>query len=182
MGGAINTPVIFPARVAISHGTTTSTVKGKCGPCCSHEPITTNKRSSFRRYSSTCGQAMVIEHNGDIYSCDHFVDENHFLGNILKVPIAELVNSERQRQFGRNKRETLPKYCRKCQFLFSCHGECPKNRFHITPDNEPGLNYLCDGYQRFFSHIREPMEFMVQELSCGRAPANVMKFMEGTTF
>jgi uncharacterized protein len=132
-------------------------------------------------FSPTCGQAMVIEHNGDIYSCDHFVDENHLLGNILKVPIIELVNSERQRQFGRDKRETLPKYCRKCQFLFACHGACPKNRFHITPDNEPGLNYLCEGYQRFFSHIREPMEFMVQELSGGRAPANVMKFMKRTT-
>jgi uncharacterized protein len=133
-------------------------------------------------FSPTCGQAMVIEHNGDIYSCDHFVDQNHLLGNILKVPLTELINSDRQWQFGRDKRETLPKYCRKCQFLFACHGECPKNRFHITPDNEPGLNYLCEGYLRFFSHIREPMEFMVQELSGGRAPANVMKFMEGTTF
>jgi len=126
-------------------------------------------------FSPTCGQAMVIEHNGDIYSCDHFVDRDHLLGNIMTNPVAELVNSSRQRQFGRDKQDGLPGFCRKCRFLFACRGECPKNRFIRTPDDEPGLNYLCEGYQLFFEHISEPMKFMVQELRAGRAPANVMK-------
>jgi uncharacterized protein len=128
-------------------------------------------------FSPTCGQAMVIEHNGDVYSCDHFVDGDHLLGNILSVPLSELVNSGRQCQFGLDKRETLPKYCRECPVLFACRGECPKNRFAVSPDGEPGLNYLCEGYRRFFSHIAGPMEFMVQELKADRAPSNVMKFM-----
>jgi uncharacterized protein len=95
-------------------------------------------------------------------------------------PLEEMVSSPRQSQFGRNKQEGLPKYCRKCRFLFACQGECPKNRFTLTPDGEPGLNCLCEGYQLFFSHIAEPMEFMVRELQAGRAPANVMKRMEKT--
>jgi uncharacterized protein len=126
-------------------------------------------------FSPTCGSAMVIEHNGDIYSCDHFVDQEHRLGNIMTNTVAELVNSPRQRQFGLDKQDNLPGYCRECRFLFACHGECPKNRFIKTPDDEPGLNYLCEGYQLFFEHISEPMKFMVKELSAGRAPANVMK-------
>jgi len=130
-------------------------------------------------FSPTCGTAMVIEHNGDIYSCDHFVDRDHLLGNMLSVPMRELVNSGRQVQFGRDKRETLPGYCRNCPVLFACHGECPKNRFAVTPEGEPGLNYLCEGYRMFFSHIAGPMEFMVQELNAGRPPSHVMKFMAG---
>jgi uncharacterized protein len=129
-------------------------------------------------FSPTCGQAMVIEHNGDMYSCDHFVDEAHLLGNIMTDPLEELVGSSRQVQFGRNKQETLPGRCRKCRFLFACHGECPKNRFATTPEGEAGLNYLCEGYTLFFTHIAEPMQFMAQELRAGRAPANVMKFMK----
>ena len=129
-------------------------------------------------FSPACGQAMVIEHTGDIYSCDHFVDRDHLLGNIMTNPVAELVNSPRQRQFGREKQDGLPGFCRKCRFLFACRGECPKNRFIRTPDDEPGLNYLCEGYQLFFDHISEPMKFMVQELRAGRAPANVMKVMK----
>ena len=129
-------------------------------------------------FSPACGQAMVIEHTGDVYSCDHFVDRDHLLGNIMKNPVAELVNSPRQRQFGREKQDGLPGFCRKCRFLFACRGECPKNRFIRTPDDEPGLNYLCEGYQLFFDHISEPMKFMVQELRAGRAPANVMKVMK----
>lgn len=130
-------------------------------------------------FSPTCGSAMVIEHNGDVYSCDHFVDRDHLLGNILEVPIPVLVNSDRQRQFGQNKREKLPKYCRECPVLFACRGECPKNRFVVTPDGEPGLNYLCEGYRMFFSHIQKPMKFMVQELTANRPPSNVMKRMLG---
>ncbi len=125
-------------------------------------------------FSPSCGSAMVIEHNGDIYSCDHFVDRDYLLGNILTVPLTELVNSERQRQFGRNKKEKLPKYCLECPVLFACRGECPKNRFAVTPEGEPGLNYLCDGYRMFFTHIDRPMKFMAEELQAGRAPANVM--------
>ena len=102
-------------------------------------------------FSPTCGQAMVIEHNGDIYSCDHFVDPDHLLGTIMTNPVRELVNSPGQWQFGRDKQNGLPEYCRKCRFLFACHGECPKNRFTRTPDGEPGLNYLCEGYQARFS-------------------------------
>jgi len=130
-------------------------------------------------FSPTCGHAMVIEHTGDIYSCDHFVDRDHWIGNIRTGPLEELVNSPRQLQFGKNKRDGLPGYCRECRFLFACHGECPKNRFSAAPGGEPGLNYLCEGYKLFFAHITGPMEFMVRELRAGRAPANVMKFMEG---
>ena len=125
-------------------------------------------------FSPYCGSAMVIEHNGDIYSCDHFVDCEHLLGNILAVPLTELVNSGRQRQFGRNKKEQLPKCCHECPVLFACRGECPKNRFAVTPEGEPGLNYLCDGYRIFFTYIDRPMKFMAEELHAGRAPANVM--------
>jgi uncharacterized protein len=131
-------------------------------------------------FSPTCGSAMVIEHNGDIYSCDHFVDQDHLLGNILEAPVIELVNNDRQRHFGRDKREKLPEYCKKCPVLFACRGECPKNRFAVTPGGESGLNYLCDGYRMFFSHIDRPMKFMTQELQAGRAPANVRKVMEKT--
>ena len=126
-------------------------------------------------FSPSCGSALVIEHNGDIYSCDHFVDRDHLLGNILTESLTGLVNSERQRQFGLSKRENLPNYCRKCPVLFACRGECIKNRFVVTPEGEPGLNYLCEGYRMFFSHIDRPMKFMVLELQAGRAPANIMK-------
>ncbi len=126
-------------------------------------------------FSPACGQSMVIEHNGDIYSCDHFVDRDHLLGNIMTSPVRELVNSHRQSQFGWSKKAGLPGFCRKCRFLFACNGECPKNRFTMTQDGEPGFNYLCEGYQLFFEHISGPMKFMVQELRAGRPPANVMK-------
>jgi uncharacterized protein len=132
-------------------------------------------------FSPTCGSALVIEHTGDIYSCDHFVDKDHLLGNLLNTPLTGLVNSERQRQFGLSKRENLPSYCRKCPVLFACRGECIKNRFAVTPDGEPGLNYLCKGYRMFFSHIDRPMKFMVNELQAGRAPANIMGIMEKST-
>jgi uncharacterized protein len=132
-------------------------------------------------FSPTCGHAMVIEHTGDIYSCDHFVDRDHLLGNIMTDSLEELVISPRQLQFGKNKQETLPEYCRTCRFLFACRGECPKNRFTSAPDGEQGLNYLCEGYRLFFAHIAGPMEFMVRELRAGRAPANVMNYMRATT-
>ena len=128
-------------------------------------------------FNETCGLGLALEHNGDLYSCDHFVEPRYFLGNIQQENILDLVTSEKQVRFGLDKRDTLPRYCRECEVRFACHGECPKNRFTHTPDGEPGLNYLCAGYKQFFNHIDEPMRFMANELRYNRAPANVMAFM-----
>jgi uncharacterized protein len=103
-------------------------------------------------FGPTCGQGMALEHNGDLYVCDHFVEPNYYLGNILKTPMIELVASDKQRKFGQDKTDTLPRYCRQCEVLHICNGECPKNRFMETPDGEEGLNYLCEGYKAFFKH------------------------------
>ena len=127
-------------------------------------------------FSQTCGTALALEHNGDLYSCDHFVDGGHFLGNIKNESMEKLVSSEKQRRFGQYKFDSLPKYCIKCEVRFACNGECPKNRFMKTPDGEPGLNYLCTGYRDFFRHIDGSMRFMANELRNGRAPANIMKY------
>jgi uncharacterized protein len=125
-------------------------------------------------FSETCGNALALEHNGDLYSCDHFVEPKYLLGNITKRHMIELVASDQQRQFGLHKRESLPRYCRECEVRFACHGECPKNRFIETPDGEPGLNYLCAGYKAFFNHIDRPMRIMAELLRRNRAPAEVM--------
>jgi uncharacterized protein len=130
-------------------------------------------------FAETCGDALALEHNGDLYSCDHFVEPAHLLGNIRNTPMIDLVASEKQRAFGEAKRDTLPRYCRECDVRFACHGECPKNRFIATPDGEPGLNYLCAGYKAFFHHIDGPMRFMANELRKGRAPVNVMAHVAG---
>ena len=98
-------------------------------------------------FAETCGEAMALEHNGDLYSCDHFVEPGYLLGNIMETPLAELAASDRQTRFGEGKRDTLPRYCLDCEVLFACRGECPKNRFTLAPDGEPGLNYLCRGLQ-----------------------------------
>lgn len=119
-------------------------------------------------FSETCGDAVALEHNGDVYSCDHFVEPKYLLGNVADTPLAELVGSPSQRAFGNAKRDTLPRYCRECEVRFACHGECPKNRFTLTPDGEPGLNYLCAGYKAFFKHIDRPMRIMVDLLRHGR--------------
>lgn len=128
-------------------------------------------------FSPTCGNALAIEHNGDLYACDHYVEPDYLLGNILEERMIDLVASEQQRKFGQDKFDTLPKYCRECEVLFACYGGCPKNRFIETPEGEPGLNYLCAGYKKFFKHVSEPMRFMANELRYNRAPANVMAFM-----
>ncbi len=128
----------------------------------------------FRR---TCGEAMVIEHNGDVYSCDHFVYPENRLGNIMENPLASLVDSAQQVKFGQDKLDTLPRYCRECDVRFACNGECPKHRFARTPDGEGGLNYLCAGYKHFFRHIDPYMKFMAAELREERAPANVMAWI-----
>ncbi len=101
----------------------------------------------------TCGDIPVVEHNGDFYCCDHYVDAAHRLGNIAETPLADLLDSAEQHAFGRAKRDTLPRYCRECEVLAMCNGGCPKDRFIRTPDGEAGLNYLCAGFKRFFTHI-----------------------------
>ena len=125
----------------------------------------------------TCGGALVLEHNGDVYSCDHFVEPAHLLGNLLETPLAELVGSEKQRAFGRAKSETLPACCRSCEWLFTCHGECPKNRVLTTPDGEPGLNWLCTGLKAFFQHVDHPMRLMADLLRRGRSAPEVMEIL-----
>ncbi len=128
-------------------------------------------------FSETCGNALALEHNGDLYSCDHFVEPKYLLGNIKQENMIELVASERQRKFGSNKKDTLPRYCRECEVRFACNGECPKNRFILTPDGEPGLNYLCAGYKAFFNHIARPMQIMAELLRRNRAPAEIMSIL-----
>jgi len=113
-----------------------------------------NQEHSLCIFRPTCGDIPVIEHNGDFYSCDHFVDAEHRLGNIKETPLVELLESPEQRAFGKAKLETLPRYCQECEVRAMCHGECPKNRFLKSPDGEAGLNYLCAGYKRFFTHCQ----------------------------
>lgn len=122
----------------------------------------------------TCGHAGVMEYNGDVYCCDHFVFPEYKLGNIRTHTLVEMMYSDRQQRFGADKYDKLPSQCRNCEFIFACNGECPKNRFARTATGEPGLNYLCDGYRRFFSHVAPYMEYMKGELLAGRPPANVM--------
>lgn len=128
-------------------------------------------------FEETCGTALALEHNGDVYSCDHFVEPKHLVGNITDIPLSDIVVSDQQRQFGLAKRDTLPRYCRECDVHFVCNGECPKNRFIKTPDGDPGLNYLCAAYKAFFHHIDEPMRVMAHELAQRRPPANVMMYI-----
>ncbi|HKJ87258.1 MAG TPA: anaerobic sulfatase maturase [Gammaproteobacteria bacterium] len=129
-------------------------------------------------FAETCGDAVALEHNGDLYSCDHYVEPEHFLGNITEEHMVELVASEQQRAFGAAKRDTLPQYCRECEVRFACNGECPRNRFLHTPDGEPGLNYLCAGYRAFFNHIDRPMRMMAELLRRGRPPAEVTGWLK----
>ena len=126
--------------------------------------------------AETCGHAAVIEHNGDIFSCDHFVFPEYLLGNIHQDSITAMMYSQRQRDFGTAKRSRLPRQCRECEWLFACNGGCPKDRFRTTADGEDGLNYLCEGYRRFFHHVAPYMDFMKEELLHQRPPANVMQW------
>jgi uncharacterized protein len=134
-------------------------------------------QSSLCVLRPACGDALALEHNGDLYSCDHFVEPACRLGNIGETPIAELASTERQRAFGRAKTETLPRFCRECAFLFTCHGECPKNRVLATPDGEPGLNWLCQGLKAFFVHVDRPMKIMADLLRRGQCADGIMKIM-----
>lgn len=126
-------------------------------------------------FSPTCGTALALEHNGDMYSCDHYVEPGYLLGNIRNTHMMKLVASEKQLKFGRDKYDRLPKYCRECEALFACHGECPRNRFIRTPDGEPGLNYLCAGYKHFFKHVDQPMKRMADLLRRGRFADEIMQ-------
>ncbi|MBT3336484.1 MAG: anaerobic sulfatase maturase [Anaerolineae bacterium] len=125
-------------------------------------------------FNETCGSALALEHNGDLYACDHYVDPDFLLGNIAQTLMVDLVNGKKQQLFGQAKKDGLPKYCQECDVRFACHGECPKNRFTKAPSREVGLNYLCEGYKTFFRHIDAPMKFMANELQMQRSPARVM--------
>lgn len=125
-------------------------------------------------FMPTCGQGVALEHNGDLYSCDHFVEPDYLLGNVQQSSIAELVGSDRQYQFGQDKLATLPQYCRTCEVRFACHGECPKNRFLTTPEGEPGLNYLCAGYKKFFNHVNEPLTVLANLMRQGLPASEIM--------
>lgn len=125
--------------------------------------------------AKTCGHAGVMEFNGDVYACDHYVFPEFKLGNIYQQTLVEMMYSERQMEFGQMKQKSLPAQCRACEFLFACNGECPKNRFATTASGEPGLNYLCKGYHRFFKHVAPYMDYMKKELLAERAPANIME-------
>jgi uncharacterized protein len=129
-------------------------------------------------FQETCGKALVMEHNGDLYSCDHFVEPRYLLGNILETPLIERVGSEQQLKFGLNKKASLPRYCRECPVLFACNGGCPKNRTDLTLDSEAGLNHLCKGYKAFFTHIDQPMRMMAGLLRQGHPAAEIMKLFK----
>jgi len=125
-------------------------------------------------HAETCGHAGAIEHNGDLFACDHYVFPEYKLGNIYTDPLISMMYSPRQIEFGLAKRNALPQYCRQCEYLFACNGECPKNRIIQTPAGEPGLNYLCKGLKLFYAHVAPYMDFMAEELANERPPANVM--------
>jgi len=128
-------------------------------------------------FRKTCGSALAMEHNGDLYSCDHFVYPEHKLGNAMETDLKTMVESEQQTAFGNAKSDALPRMCRRCDVRFACNGECPKHRFAKTPDGEFGLNHLCAGYKHFFHHIDPYMQYMAGELRAGRPPANIMRIV-----
>jgi uncharacterized protein len=126
-------------------------------------------------FNENCGRALAVEHNGDVYSCDHYVYPRYKLGNLMNASLAALVDSPEQTKFGQAKSATLPRYCRECPVRFACHGECPKHRFLTTPHGEPGLNYLCAGYKKFFTHIDSPMRTMAALLAAQQPPVAIMQ-------
>ncbi|PAW78134.1 MAG: anaerobic sulfatase maturase [Verrucomicrobia bacterium Tous-C9LFEB] len=133
--------------------------------------------ASLCLFREDCGDAIALEHNGDLYSCDHFVTPRHRIGNLLDQSLGDIVQGESQRQFGRNKSASLPRYCRDCAVKFACHGECPKNRFIRTPDGDPGLNYLCAGYKHFFTHANPGLRGMAWLAMHREPPAKIMEVM-----
>ncbi len=129
-------------------------------------------------YSKECGHAGVMEHNGDVYSCDHFVFPEYKLGNIREQSLIDMLYGEKQQAFSRLKHTSLPHQCKECDMEFACHGECPKNRFEKDKYGEPGLNYLCQGYYQYYSHVAPYMDFMKRELLAQRPPANIMNVLK----
>ena len=129
-------------------------------------------------FAKKCGHAGVMEFNGDVYSCDHFVYPKYKLGNIYSKTLIEIMHSPEQIKFGNDKYDLLPRQCKSCKYQFACNGECPKNRIINTMDGEPGLNYLCEGFYKFYDHIAPYMDFMKNELSNERPPANVMEWIK----
>ena len=129
-------------------------------------------------YSRECGHAGVMEHNGDVYSCDHFVFPEYKLGNIREQSLIDMLYGEKQQAFSRLKHTSLPRQCKECDLEFACHGECPKNRFEKDKYGEPGLNYLCQGYYQYYSHVAPYMDFMKRELLAQRPPANIMNVLK----
>ncbi len=125
-------------------------------------------------FAETCGTALALEHNGDLYACDHFVEPRYKIGNIREKELSQLAASPRQFRFGQDKKKKLPRYCRRCDVRFVCNGGCPKNRFIKSPEREPGLNYLCEGYKAFFHYIDKPMRIMTNLIKERRPPADVM--------
>ena len=129
-------------------------------------------------YSKECGHAGVMEHNGDVYSCDHFVFPEYKLGNIKDQSLIDMLYGEKQQAFSRLKHTSLPRQCKECDMEFACHGECPKNRFEKDKYGEPGLNYLCQGYYQYYTHVAPYMDFMKRELLAQRPPANIMNVLK----
>ncbi|MBR5133433.1 MAG: anaerobic sulfatase-maturation protein [Alistipes sp.] len=127
--------------------------------------------------SKYCGQGAAIEHNGDVYACDHFVFPGYRLGNIHDSSLLSMVCGTRQREFGEAKYRSLPKQCLECRYEFACHGECPRNRFLCTDEGEPGLNYLCKGYYALFSHAHSAMDYICSQLEKGLSPASVISWI-----
>jgi len=132
------------------------------------------QRASLCIFAETCGDALAMEHNGDLFSCDHFVEPRYKLGNLSDIPLVEMVASLQQRKFGTDKRDALPRYCRECAVRFICNGGCPKDRLLTAPDGEPGLNYLCEGFKAFFTHIDRSMKTMASLVQQQRPPADYM--------
>jgi uncharacterized protein len=128
-------------------------------------------------FAEKCGKAVALEHNGDLYSCDHYVYPHYKLGNLMNQSLRDMLDSAPQQQFGDAKADSLPNYCKRCEVKFACNGECPKHRFATTPDGEPGLNYLCPAYKKFFNHIDPFMKIMRDLLHHGQPPARVMELL-----
>jgi uncharacterized protein len=131
-------------------------------------------------FNETCGTGLAIEHNGDLFACDHFVEPRYLLGNIQETHMLSLVASPQQLKFGADKKDSLPLYCLNCDVNFACHGECPKNRFIQTPNGEQGLNYLCAGFKLFFHHVDFPMKIMAGLMRRGHEAREVMAILDHT--
>jgi len=128
-------------------------------------------------FDETCGLALALEHNGDLYSCDHYVDAEFLLGNVSSTTVGEMVSTRQQHEFGRDKIDGLPQYCLECDVRFICNGECPKNRFNETPDGEAGLNYLCAGLKNFFYHVDRPLRLALDLMGRGQPASDVMEIL-----